>query len=63
MDVSKEQSFSMKFCWKLGKLAGYATTSIEETALGLFQTFQSYFHITNCPTSINDPHKGLPLIA
>jgi hypothetical protein len=53
----------MKFCWKLCKLAGYTTTGIEETALGLFQTFQWYFYITNSPTSINDPQKGLPSTA
>jgi len=26
--------------WKLGKMAGYATINIGETALGSFQTFQ-----------------------
>jgi len=53
----------MKFCWKLGKIAGYATTSIAETALGSFQTFQWYFHFTNSTTSIDDPHKGSPSTA
>jgi hypothetical protein len=63
MDVSKEQNVSMKFCWKLGKMARYAIISIGETALGSFQAFQWDLHFTNSPTSINDPHKGLPSTA
>jgi hypothetical protein len=63
MDVSKEQNVSMKFCWKLGKMAGFATIRIGETALGSFQKFQWYFHFTNSPTSFDDPHKGSPSTA
>jgi len=44
-------------------MAGYATISIGEKALGSLQTFQWYFHFTNCPTSIDDPHKGSPSTA